>query len=324
MKSDICNISIIIVNYNTRDLLISCIESIYNYTKKSNIEIIVIDNDSKDGSAEAVKKTFKDVILIESHENLGFGKANNVGIRQAKGEYVCLVNSDIELIENTFDIIYDYMEKNKSIGVVGPKTVNADRSVNPNVRKFPTLWNCFCDCFYVSKVLSRFKHFQGRTLKNFDYDTESIVEVLSGCFMFIRRAALEQVGELDERFFIYGEDTDWGMRFKKAGWPCLYWPGTTVIHLEGASSKKENIRFLKELEKADYQYWVKYNNLFIMMIYTYLKLHYHVSSAIVWFLLIFIMPHKAKSCFNRVRGRLARIGFLLFERFKYKRKVYER
>lgn len=313
MKINFCDISIIIVSYNTKDITLRCIRSIYHYTEKTSIEIIVIDNASRDGSVDAIRREFKEVLIIENKDNLGFSKANNIGIKQAKGEYICLVNSDIELIENTFDMMYEFMEKNPSIGVAGPKTVNKDQRISPNVKRLPTLWNCFCDSFFLSKALSRFPLFEGREVKNFNFNEQKNIEVLAGCFMLIRRQALNEVGLLDESFFFYGEDTDWCKRFGDNRWQIYYWPATTVIHLENASSKKENIRFLKELEKADLQYWKKYYNSFIVLVYIMLRLCYHALCALAWFVLSIFMPFNATSIWGKVKGRLVRLQFLLFQ-----------
>jgi len=314
MKKVQIDVSVVIVNYNTRDILLQCLKTLYQYTKNVSMEVIVVDNDSHDGSVDAVRNAYPQVDLIPSDTNLGFGKANNLGMRKATGRYVCLVNSDVELLEDTFSIMIKYMDDNAKIGVTGPKTINGNKELNPNVRLAPTLWNLFCDSYYLSKVLRFIPLFQGRTLRNFDYDKISDVEVLSGCFMMVRKEALDEVGMFNDIFFIYGEDTDWNYRFLKAGWRVVYYPVSTVIHLEGASSSKEGVRFPVEMEKADLQYWNLHYNWFVMFFYHLFLASNRSINGLAWFLILIIWPFKKKKALNKWKIATARLWYLLFRK----------
>ena len=146
------DISVIIVNWNTKALLLDCVASLYKATRESSLEIIVVDNDSMDGSIYALRKIFPQVQTIVNPENLGFAKANNIGIKKAQGRYVCLVNSDVKALEGVLDKMRIYMESHPEIGVLAPKTFFGDMQIQKNCREFPTLRNIFCQEFFLDTL----------------------------------------------------------------------------------------------------------------------------------------------------------------------------
>ncbi len=310
----IIDISVIIVNWNTKKLLLECIESLQQETKKANIEIIVVDNDSSDGSQESVKTSFPNVHLICNKKNVGFAQANNIGIEQSKGRYVCLVNSDIKALDNVLDHLFLYMDSNRSVGAVGPKTVNVDMSVRKNCREIPTLKNAFNESLFFDKIFSNIKSFRGRSMTWFSHDETRSVEVLSGCFLMVRREVLNTVGLLDDQFFIYGEDVDWCKRICSVGWEIIFYADTKVIHYAGASSAAAPVRYLIERIKSNLYYWQKHHSPFERFSYIIILLMNYSVRLCIWTILFFIKFQKKDKITPMIKGYKARISWLLFNR----------
>jgi len=255
------DISIVITNWNGLDFLIGCLDSLYCSKPKRNVEIIVVDNASTDGSADAVASRFPDVILIRNSENLGFSKGNNIGIRASSGKYVYLLNSDIEVLDGCIDALANYMDIHQDIGIIGPKVLNRDLTHQSSCRHFPTLWNNFCTAVGLANVFKNSSLFSGEHMFHFKGDRILDVDVLVGCFWAVRREALNDFGLLDEEFFIYSEDVDWCRRCWKAGWRVTFFPGAQAIHFIGASSKKDPVRFALAQQRSVMQYWKKHHAL---------------------------------------------------------------
>jgi GT2 family glycosyltransferase len=194
------DLSVVIINWNTKELLLNCIRSIQETTHKISYEIIVVDNGSQDGSQRAVNENFSEVRLIENGKNLGFARANNIGIRASCGRYVCLVNSDVVLLEGCLDTMLAYMESQPSIGILGPKLLNGDMSLQPSCKQLPSIWNNLCIAIGLSALFANIKLFNGEHLSFFDHDRIMNVQALSGAFLMVRRSAAEKVGLLDEAF----------------------------------------------------------------------------------------------------------------------------
>lgn len=268
------DVSIIIVSWNACDYLYKCLKSIYTYTSGVSFEVIVVDNNSSDDSVSMVEEHFKDVRLIKSNENLGFAKGNNVGIQQSNGRYLCLINSDVELIENSIKFLYDYMESQPSISVLGPELLNADKTHQPSYKRFPTVWNMFTRAFAFDNIFPKSKLFGDALMTYFDGKTTQSVDVLIGAFWMIRREAIENTGLLDADYFMYSEDKDWCFRFKKQGWQIIYYPETKAIHYGGGSSVNASEKFYIEQARANLQYYEKnYNKISQQCLYIIMLLH---------------------------------------------------
>jgi len=249
--------SVVIVSWNTKQHLLNCISSLAN---QSGIkEVIVVDNGSTDGSPEAVEKQFPQVKLIRNKENLGFAKANNIGMRASTGRYLCLINSDVIVQNGCIEKLAEFMDANPSVGISGPKILNPDGSLRVSCRHFPSIWNNLCQVLGFNKLFPKSVFFSEPFMKYWAHDEMRKVDALSGCFWMVRRKALDEVGLLDEDFFFYGEDVDWCRRFHKAGWDVVFYPQAEIIHFGGASSKNAPIRFYLEMQKADLQYWRKHH-----------------------------------------------------------------
>jgi GT2 family glycosyltransferase len=244
-------LSIIIVNYNVKAFLQNCLLSIKKATEKIDSEIIVVDNASDDGSIELIKKNFEDVILIESPVNLGFSKANNLGLKISQGKYICLINPDTIVEENTFEVMINFMENHPDVGLAGCKILNPDGTFQLACRRsFPTPWVAFTKIIGLSKLFPKSKLFAKYNLTYLDENQSYEVDAVSGSFMFLRRDVYEKIGGLDETFFMYGEDLDYCYRVKQAGYKVYYVHSTQIIHFKGESTKRSNIDELKHFYDA--------------------------------------------------------------------------
>jgi GT2 family glycosyltransferase len=262
-----CDVSIIIVNWNTKEYLRNCLDSIHQAISGIDAEIIVVDNASEDGSVEMVQMEFPSVKLINNCKNLGFAKANNIGIASSVGNYLCLINSDVIVDRNCIKELVGYLKKNKNVGMAGPTIKNSDGIVQTSCKDYPTLWNMFSRTMALDRLFPNSQLFGGRMMTYWTHDAIQSVEVLSGCFWCVRREALDSVGMLDENFFLYAEDIDWCKRYRDAGWDVVFYPGAEATHFGGASSANAPIRFYIEMHKADLQYWEKHHGKFKRYIY---------------------------------------------------------
>ena len=250
-------VSAVIVNWNTCDILLKCLESLFCHSGRQLLEIIVVDNGSSDDSVCMVRLHYPQVQIIPLDRNVGFASANNVGIRRAGGEYICLVNSDVELICDAVGDLVRYMERVGSIGLAAPRLLNPDLTVQQGCWRFPTLARAFCTAVGLNSI------FVSRGLVSRTIDLTGIcqpapVDVACGAFLLVRRQALQEVGPLDETFFFYGEDIDWCKRFWNAGWQVMYVPNTKVVHFGGQSSTGSTTKFDVQLVRTRFQYWRKY------------------------------------------------------------------
>ena len=244
-------LSIIIVNYNVRDLLLDAVASLYTAREGIGGEIIVVDNASTDGALEALNRDFPAVITVGLSRNLGFGAANNVGIEMARGEYILLINPDTIVQENTLREMISFMEAHPAAAFAGCKILNPDGSFEPaSKRGFPSPWSSFCRVFGLSRLFPRSRLFGGYNLTHLDPDTTSRVDALSGCFMFCRGEILKRLKGFDTDFFMYGEDLDLCFRAKELGGEIHYHPGTSIMHLKGESTRRSSIDALATFYEA--------------------------------------------------------------------------
>ena len=253
-------VSVIIVSWNARDYLLQCLSSLTADACRYPMEIIVVDNASSDGSPECVKKQFPQVRLIQNRSNLGFAKANNLGVAASAGRYLCLINSDVKVLKDCISRLVDYCEQHTHAGMVGPRILGGDGQLQRSCRGFPSLWNMFCRALALDTMFPGNRLFTGYSLTHWPQDDLRPVDILSGCFWLVRKKALNWVGSLDETFFMYGEDLDWCKRFWSKRWRVIYVPTAEAIHYGGASSSNAPLRFFIERQRADLQYWRKHHS----------------------------------------------------------------
>ncbi len=245
------DLSIVIVNYNVKYFLEQCLHSIAKSLEGLEGEIIVVDNNSVDGSNQMLKEKFPEVILLANKKNLGFSKANNQGIKIAKGKYILILNPDTILQEDTLKKCFHFMEENTNAGSLGVKMIDGKGNFLPeSKRSLPTPLVAFYKIFGLSSLFPKSKTFGQYHLGFLDKDKIHKIEILPGAFMFIRKSVLDQTGLLDETFFMYGEDIDLSYRISQAGFDNYYFPETTIIHYKGESTKKGSINYVMVFYRA--------------------------------------------------------------------------
>jgi GT2 family glycosyltransferase len=232
------DVTIIIVNWNTRELLRHCLASVYEQTTRISFSVIVVDNASADGSVEMVTRDFTQVRLIANTENRGFAAANNQGMAVAEGRYILLLNSDTIVLDRAIEKTMVFADAHAKTAVVGCRVLNADGTLQNSCFMFPSGLNMLLSATYLYKLFPGHRLFGREHMTYWDRQDARNVEVVSGCFLFVRREAIEQVGLMDEAFFMYAEETDWCYRFRKAGWAVTFAPSAGIIHLGGASSRQ--------------------------------------------------------------------------------------
>lgn len=232
------DVSVIIVNYNVRDFLEQCLHSIHRACEHLDAEVLVVDNASQDSSSKMVKNKFSWVQLMENRTNVGFSKANNQALRRATGRYVLLINPDTLAREDTVQTMMEFMDTHPQTGAAGCKILNPDGTLQLSCRRsFPTPWVALSKILGLGRLFPRSRIFGKYNLTYLNPDQTAEVDALSGSFMFLRRKTLEEVGLLDEQYFMYGEDLDLCYRIKKAGWRIYYLPITQIIHYKGRSTE---------------------------------------------------------------------------------------
>ncbi len=259
------DISIIIVSWNAREFLLKCLESIPSGIGGLDAEVIVVDNASSDGSARAVRDMYPGVKLLPQSENLGFARANNIGIRGSTGQYVCLINSDVIVLPGCIEKLFFFLNEHPGAAIAAPKVLNPDMTVQPSCWRFPSLPGALLSSIGLDR------------LNYFPLDRTRRVEAVSGCFMMVRRKAIDGVGLLDERFFFYAEDKDWCKRFHDSNWEAYLYPEARAIHYGGSSSSLAPVAFYVELQKANIKYWRKHRGSLARGIYLAIVLFHQTA-----------------------------------------------
>ncbi len=246
------DVSVVIVSWNTRDVLKACLRSIFEETRFLSFEIIVVDNASRDATPDMVRTEFPGVKVIANRDNRGFAAANNQGIGESAGRYILLLNPDTVILDGAIQKCVKYADTHRDVGIVGCQVYLDDRQISQTGFAFPSAWNLF---LVLSKLSSAFPHsrlFGARELGWWGRDDERDLDVISGMFMLIRREALDEVGLLDEDYFVYTEEADLCFRFARAGWRRVFTPSARIIHVDGGgkSTSQVNARMFVQLQKS--------------------------------------------------------------------------
>lgn len=246
------DLSVVIVSWNVKALLRKCLLSLAasegwglwrsdappSAEARRTLEVWVVDNASSDGSREMLQQEFPDVGLVASTENLGFTRANNVGIERCRGRYIMLLNPDTEVAADALSVLVDYLDGTEDVGIVGPKILDSDGEVQPSRRRFPTFGTAFVESTVLQQWFPRNRALARYYMWDKPDDTLQDVDWLEGACLVARRAVIEDVGGLDERFFMYSEELDWCQRAKEAGWRVVYVPTARITHHGGKSSEQ--------------------------------------------------------------------------------------
>lgn len=276
-------LSVVVLNYNVKYFIDLCLQSVLAATKNMDAEVIVVDNASVDGSVSWIKSQFPQVKLIENKENLGFPKGNNIGVAQAKGDYVCILNPDTLLAEDTFNNALEFMEQHSQVAIMGPKLLDGSgRFLKESKRGVPTPWVAFTKVTGLYKIDP--KLFGKYYNLNLPKDKAGETDILVGAFMFMKTAHYRALNGFDEDCFMYSDDIDLSYRSLQLGKPNYYNPQLTVIHFKGESTPK------------DFAYQMMFRE---AMNYFYNK-HFHVSNVVkIWIKL----ATNAFSFLKRIRGK---------------------
>ncbi len=252
-------VSIIVISYNTRELTLDCIRSVFDQTKSVSFELIVLDNASSDGSADAIANEFPDIRLIASQDNVGFANGNNLAIEQAMGDFVLLLNPDTVVLDHAIDNIVEFARSNPDAGVWGGRTLFGDRSLNPtSCWHRMTLWSLFCYVAGLSGIFPSSAVFNVEGYGGWKRDSAREIDIVTGCFLLIKRDLWNDLGGFDRRFFMYGEDADLCLRAKNRGARPMITPEATIVHYGGQSEKvvaDKMIRLLTAKVTLMQQHW---------------------------------------------------------------------
>ena len=278
--SDI-DVSIIIVNWNTCNILRGCLNSLYQETHGIVYEVIVVDNASTDNSSEMVQSEFSWVFLLKNTKNQGFAKANNQGMEIAKGRYFLLLNSDTIILNGAIQKTVQFADRHKETGVVGCRVLNPDKTLQMTCFMYPSLLNMLLAATYLYKLFPRSKFFGREQMTWWDRDDQREVEVVTGCYLLVRKKAIEQVGMMDDSFFMYAEETDWCFRFKEAGWKCFFMPDAEIVHLGGQSTQQVKVAMMIQLRKSILKFINKHYGVF----------HYLIGSVFIIMFFILRIPY---------------------------------
>ena len=288
------DLSIIIVSYNTEELLRQCLESIYHCTKQIAYEIFIVDNNSSDNTVHMVKKIFPKVNLIVNTENKGFAAANNQAMRRAQGNSILLLNPDTRILGNAIDDMVAFITSRNDIHALGCKLLNADMSLQPSVYRFPSLIPTISHILHlwIFKTLKKSALLSSLVLTG--YDKNHPVDCVRGACLLIKREVVDKIGYLDEDYFIYAEETDWCFRMKKAGLNVYYFADSQVVHYSGKSSNTNASELFVQRVKS---------------LNIYYKKHFGEKRALVFRILtllditIFIIERVIVNCIRRLRKK---------------------
>ncbi len=253
------DLSIIIVSWNVAELLAACLDSILKNTSSSlQIEIIVVDSGSTDNTIGMLKGSYPEIHLVENTENIGFVRGNNIGLKLAQGRYILLLNPDTEIIGDTLHEMVNYLEANPAVGIVGPHTLNTDGTTQSTRRRFPTVTTGIFEATWLQKYAHR------TVLERYyvqDQPDDGVFEVdwVQGSALMARREIYDQLGGLDEGFYMYSEELDWCRRAKLAGWQVVYLGTAHIIHHGGKSSEQVVAQRDIHFHQSKLRYYRKYH-----------------------------------------------------------------
>lgn len=252
------DLSIIIVSWNVRELLRACLHSIENRRHALDVEVIVVDAASSDGSPTLVREAFPWVKLIACDENVGFPRGNNLGLAEANGRYLLLLNPDTEIKGDALPAMVEYLAQHQDVGLVGPQLLNSDGSNQSSRRRFPTLATALFESTWLEPVAPQqiLRHYYAQDLPD---DQVSDVDWVTGACMLTRREIFNTVGGLDEAYFMYSEELDWCRRIKDAGWRIVYYPAAQVLHHTGKSSEQAVTARHINFQRAKLRYFHKFH-----------------------------------------------------------------
>lgn len=294
-----CALSIVVVSYNTKALTLDCLRRLGEVTGGMDVETWVVDNASTDGSVDAIEREYPCVKLIASDVNAGFGAANNLALKQARGRYLLLVNSDAFPEVGSIEVMCEYLDKHREVGVVGPGLKNRDGSMQRSCFRYPSPLRCWLENLWVPAVLP--SDWGWGDYRRWGHDTERVVDYVIGACLLVRREVYEEVGGFDERIFMYAEEADWQKRITEAGWRIVFLPSAQVVHFAGASGLGEPVKIRHSFfESLDY-YVRKHHGLVGLML---MRLAMLVGSSLrlgLWCGVWLVRPARREMALSKMR-----------------------
>lgn len=315
------DVSVVIVAWNVRELLYNCLKSVYEETKDLDFEVIYVDNASEDGSVEMVEENFPEVSILQNKENRGFVVANNQGIEIAKGRYVLLLNSDTVILDNAIAKSVEFADKNPQAAVIGCRVVNPDRTLQPTGFMFPSTLNMLLSCTYLYKIFPKSRFFGREHMTWWDRNDIREIDAVTGCYMLVRRKAIEQVGAMDKRYFIYCEETDWCYRFKENGWKIMFTPVPEIIHYGGQTTKQRADKFKLQLYGSKLIFMKKYKNKLSFLFARFFTALFFFFRAPYYFTVAVFSKHERK---QSIRTAIAYLTGCFFSLVDWKRLLMNR
>lgn len=292
-------VSTIIISYNTREMTLDCLRSLYADLGNLPNEVWVVDNASTDGSVEAIRQAFPQVLIIDNKDNKGFGAANNQAMQQAQGEFLLLLNSDAFPKPGAIQALIDYLSSQPKVGVVGPRLLNQDGSLQRSCWKFPSPARAWIENLGVAALVPNHPRFGDYS--RWAHDSERLVDFVIGACLLVRRRAYEQVGGFDENFFMYSEEADWQRRMWDQGWEVAFTPTAQVTHLGGASGATDKARINRHFfESLDF-YEHKHHGLSGLVALRLAMILGGLTRLVLWSLVLFGVPPKRKVARAKVR-----------------------
>ena len=290
------DVSIIIVNWNTEKLLRDCLKSVYAETKKYSYEVIVVDNNSPDNSAEMVRKEFPEAVLIANEDNKGFAPANNQGIEIATGKNIFLLNPDTVVLNGAIDKMMDFLYEpgHEPKGIITCKLLNGDGSLQKSVNSFFTLMRSYFENRFFENILAKINKKNTKYLSLWDHSDFREIDWAFGAVMLISEAAYKKVGLLDERFYIYAEEMDYYMRTKQAGFKSYFLPDVEITHYGKSSSRQRRAAMFIQNYKSFYIFLKKHYKPYVYYFYR-LRAYLYMP---VW-----IVLHSVKAVLKKITGK---------------------
>lgn len=258
LSTSTIELSVVIVSYNGRQYLPGCLTSLIGDVRGIAHEIIVIDNASTDGSVDLVRQTCPECIVVVNDRNVGFTRAINAGIKYARGEYVLLLNQDTRITREAVPTLLGRLKTDDAVGVIGPRFVGFDGSLQKSARAFPRFRHVWYDALLLSSIFKEHREFSSWRMGWFDHEHEREVDQPMGAAMMLRRSVIEEVGEFDELFPMFFSDVDYCRRLVSAGYRNMYFPGAVIEHAVGGSTKRRRYRWRIESHRSMYRYLRKY------------------------------------------------------------------
>jgi GT2 family glycosyltransferase len=307
------DLSIVIVTWNNAGIISDCLRSLKSFDADPEVEIIVVDNASGDGTPDLIEHEFSYVRLVRQDRNCGFAGGNNTGIRLSRGRYLCLVNSDVVIPTGCVEKLLRYIQDQPDIGMLGPKMILSNGSVGRSCLQFPTVVGWLWRALALDDMFKHSQRFGAYLMTYFQYDRTIDVDILTGWFWILRRQAIDEVGLLDEGFFMYGEDMDWCKRFKNAGWRTVFYSDAAAFHHCGASSSKAPSRLYVEKTRAGLKYCRRHHSRFALIGFWFVaSLHELVRIAGYSVVLVF-SPARSDSTL-KIQRSVACLRWLLWHR----------